>query len=519
MSFFDEVQQTISVYLTENTGSNQEVELFKLAGNENPLGTISGYNIITESTLTISLNSPRKAAFCPVNKSFYIVGNTGGIVSVVDTVTGTLSSTISVGTTPIGITYNSSDNTMYVANSGSNNVSVIDCDTDTVTDTISVSASPRYLAYTPSNRMYVTCLTGNSIDVINCNDNTIEDTISVTSPNGIAYCSTNQTMYFSNNTFDLSSLTISNNTVVQTETFAGALTQVFFNQANNSVYVFREDRIYVVSCSSNTLIATITGLTPNDAVINTIGNDLYVSDAVNTAVHVIDCNTNTIVDEANDSASYRSVMYQPFTNKVYAGYSTNKLDILIPEITVSDDNDPNYADVTTEINDGRYILDSVYIQADGIDQINSPFIIYNRQPSGFLCTDIKQPVLAPYDKQFVISKVCLRYVPETQRKLTYQLLANQSVKLIFTYAKMKYREIEEVVDSEELKPKKPVKRVVSNPIMNLFESTQKVKEIKQEASEKTCAIKKEIMDIRKQYCDVPLSELHSYFTGTDFREL
>ena len=53
------------------------------------------------------------------------------------------SSTIPVGSGPRSVAVNPSTNTVYVANAGSNTVSVIDGSTGTVASTISVGSSPR----------------------------------------------------------------------------------------------------------------------------------------------------------------------------------------------------------------------------------------------------------------------------------------------------------------------------------------------------------------------------------------
>lgn len=495
--------------LTNNTNTDLDTSIFKLSGNKSPLGTTVGYNTFTQSIITVSMNSPRASIYNPINKYLYIVGNTGNQVAVVDTITETLITTISVGTTPAGITYNSKDNTCYVANKDSDDVSVIDCDTDTVITTISVNTSPRYLAYTSNNKMYVTCNTGNAIDVIDCDTNTVVDSISVTAPVGICYNNTDQNVYYTFNTSDLGTINVLTNQITFTGSIAGALGQIFYNQANDSVYIFRENMLYVVGCVLKTLVATVTGITPNNGVLNTIENAFYIADSVNTAIHVVDCNSNTIVTEVDDSRSYRSISFNPDTNIMYGGYSTNKLDKLITPLTLLNESETSYSDAVTELNSGRYILDWIYISADSIEQANLPFTIYNKQPNGLVCTDFKVPAIAPYDKQFVIKKLLLKYVPESQRDLKYTIKANTTVRLIVNYSDIKYSKIVKLIDKPILKMEIPKK--VENPlfkIVSMKDTQEKITMAK---------IKKEIENDRLKCANDSLVDLYNFFTSCDFK--
>ncbi len=76
----------------------------------------------------------------------------------------------------------------YIANSGGNNVSVIDTATDTVTTTIPVGAVPYYVAVAPGGkRIYVTNCADNSLSVIDGTSNTVIATIPVgDAPMGVA---------------------------------------------------------------------------------------------------------------------------------------------------------------------------------------------------------------------------------------------------------------------------------------------------------------------------------------------
>ena len=76
-----------------------------------------------------------------------VVNNT---VSVIDTATGVVSSTITVGNGPVGPAVTPDGKHVYVANAGDNTVSVIDTATGTVSDTIPVGRTPVRVAICPA---------------------------------------------------------------------------------------------------------------------------------------------------------------------------------------------------------------------------------------------------------------------------------------------------------------------------------------------------------------------------------
>ena len=87
-----------------------------------------------------------------VTNSNFVVGT----VSVIDTATNTVIDTdpsiagitpIPVGSAPVDIAYDSIDERMYVTNNDDGPVSVIDTNTNTVISTIPVGANPQGIAY------------------------------------------------------------------------------------------------------------------------------------------------------------------------------------------------------------------------------------------------------------------------------------------------------------------------------------------------------------------------------------
>lgn len=97
----------------------------------------------------------------------YVTNSGSANVSVVDTATAAVLTTISVGLTPEQIAVAPNGLRAYVANTGSNTVSVIDTATNTVTTTIPVGQRPDFLAVSPDGiSVYVPNQTSNTVSVI-----------------------------------------------------------------------------------------------------------------------------------------------------------------------------------------------------------------------------------------------------------------------------------------------------------------------------------------------------------------
>ena len=87
-----------------------------------------------------------------------------------------------------------------MANSGSNDVSVIDTSTNAVTTTVPLSAEPQGVTFTPDGQTaYVTNYTGSSVSVISTSNNAVTGTIGVgTGPYGVAVSPSGLTAYVTN---------------------------------------------------------------------------------------------------------------------------------------------------------------------------------------------------------------------------------------------------------------------------------------------------------------------------------
>ena len=192
---------------------------------------------------TISVGStPWGIAFDSTNNRMYVVNFAAGTVSVINTATNAVVDTISVGSNAYGIAFDSTNNRMYVANHGSNTVSVINTATNAVDATITgVGTGTRSIAFdSTNNRMYVTNDGSNTVSVINTATNAVDATITGvgSNPYGIAFDSTNNRMYVADNGgVKVSVINTATNAVVDTISLGSKPYDIAFDSTNNRMYV------------------------------------------------------------------------------------------------------------------------------------------------------------------------------------------------------------------------------------------------------------------------------------------
>ncbi|OCQ94076.1 hypothetical protein AMR42_00110 [Limnothrix sp. PR1529] len=115
--------------------------------NENRAYVAAGSQILevaidAQTTTAIDLPSADVQGLVVVGGKLYAVDQTGNRVIVIDRATRTQITTITVGTSPIDIAFDSGQQTLFVTNSGSNNVTLISSVTDTPITTVAVGSFP-----------------------------------------------------------------------------------------------------------------------------------------------------------------------------------------------------------------------------------------------------------------------------------------------------------------------------------------------------------------------------------------
>jgi YVTN family beta-propeller protein len=153
--------------------------------------------------MTITVGSgPEDIAFDSNLNELFVTNNGANTVSVISDATDKVVATITVGTAPFGIAFDPNNNEVYVANFGpgvpigtGTTVSVISDATNKVIKTITVGVSPAGVAFDPNlKEIFVANGGSNTVSVISDATNTVVKTITIPresygipSPTGIVF--------------------------------------------------------------------------------------------------------------------------------------------------------------------------------------------------------------------------------------------------------------------------------------------------------------------------------------------
>jgi DNA-binding beta-propeller fold protein YncE len=273
---------------------------------------ISQIEVIAEST---DSSEPLSGTLNPLTGDVYYPLVTGGALMPIIKTDGTIRATISIGQNPTNTVYDPLHKTMYVGSRTDNNVKVIDVDPssgtyNTVISTISVDTNPVCLLYDLSSQnVYVADSSTDTIKTISTNTNTVIATISVgnisVSLNNILVVDTdNKNLFVCNSStnsvsvIDINPLSGTYNTVTDTVTTGTNPGMPLYNDTLGVVYTFNSGSS-TISVINTTTFAVTTIAMGSVSIQGTLYNDsrLYVSDRLNARVRVVDCNTNTIVQD------------------------------------------------------------------------------------------------------------------------------------------------------------------------------------------------------------------------------
>jgi YVTN family beta-propeller protein len=311
----------------------------------------------------------------------YITNFSDNTVSVIATATNTVTTTIPVGTVPLGVAVSPDGSTVYVANE-LDGVSVIDTATNTVTATVPAGFTPFRLAVTPDgSKVYVTDAGAgaNTVSVIDTATNTMTATIPVgPRPEGVAVTPVQRKreaerergsgggrerepdrskVYVANNGANtLSVIDTATNTVIATITVGSnplgvAVTPVQREREaerergsgggrerepdRSKVYVTNQgdNTVSVIDTATNTVTATIpVGSGPSGVAVTPDGTKVYVANAFfgfGTNVSVIDAATNTVIATIPAGSAPGNVAVTPDGRRVYVtNFQSNNVSVI-----------------------------------------------------------------------------------------------------------------------------------------------------------------------------------------------
>jgi YVTN family beta-propeller protein len=257
----------------------------------------------------------------------YIANSADNTVSVIDTASNTVTSTIPVGTYPLGVAVTPDGAKAYITNNGSGTVSAIATATNTIVATIPVGQNPYGIAITPDGaKAYVANYSSNTVSVIDTATNTVIATIPsvVTAPLLVAITPDGAKVYVTHNTppGTVAVINTATNTVVATIPVGQGPWGVAVTPDGAKVYVDNaaDNTVSVIATASGTVIATIpVGTLPYGVAVTPDGTKVYITNADST-VSVITTATNTVVATIPRVGTFvlYGVAVTPDGTKVYA---------------------------------------------------------------------------------------------------------------------------------------------------------------------------------------------------------
>ena len=244
------------------------------------------------------------------------------------------------GSRPVALAVNPSTERIYVANAGSDNVSVIDSASSTVITTIAVGHSPRGIAVDPGvNRVYVANSGSNEVSVIDGESNEVVATVAVgEEPWGLAADPNTGRVFVSNRgSSTVSVIDGRHNLVVAIVPVGDLPTGVAVNPDKGRVYVASSGSgaLGVIDGVSNILFATLpladdSSAEAWDVAVDSGSNRVYVatsaaeaSDAGAGAIVVIDASNNSVIGSIAVPSPAEALTVDSASGRIYAGGSSD----------------------------------------------------------------------------------------------------------------------------------------------------------------------------------------------------
>lgn len=265
-----------------------------------------------------------------------------GVISVIDTSTGSEAATIPVGVYPVGVAVNAAGTRTYVTNLGSNTVSVIDTYSNTVVATVTVGSSPLGVAVDPTGeRVFVANSGSKSVSVINAANNTVTATLNVgNTPSGVVFNQTGTRAFVTNQGDDtVSVLDVTINPIsissvsVKSKPYGVVVagSQVFVTNSETSL-VSSGISVIDTSVSPYGVYTINVGINPRGLAVNPAGDTVYVVNNGDRTISVIDVASRSVIDTVAVGISPAFVDFNPTGTLAYV---TNQGDNTMSVINVA----------------------------------------------------------------------------------------------------------------------------------------------------------------------------------------
>lgn len=286
------------------------------------------------ATVTVG-SKPRALLWDSLHDKVFVANYNSASVSVIDGASNQVTGNISVGANPYDLCLNTINGRIYVSNYGAGTVSVIDGATNQVLTTVSAGSFPQALCFnSTNNRVYVANYRNAQITVIDGTTNGIVTTIPVdSSPIALVYNPVYNKVYCAN--FARNNVTVIDGATNQVLGTVGVDYQpcalVVDGQGNVAVANRLLGKLSVVNGTNQSLITTVgVGSEPWALAYNPIDNRIYVSNSGSNSISVINAQNYSLVTTISVGNHPRSLVWAGWVNKIYCanydGESVNMID-------------------------------------------------------------------------------------------------------------------------------------------------------------------------------------------------
>ncbi|MFF3748738.1 IPT/TIG domain-containing protein [Streptomyces kronopolitis] len=247
-------------------------------------------------------HAPIEAAITPDGRHVYVTNFGSSDVSLIDTNTRSVMTTINVDSGPWGVTVAPDGLRAYVACFGADSVAVIDTTTNQVTTSIPGLSKPLSLTVSPDgSRLYTASQGGNRVDVISTAADTIIASVPVgTGPRNVVVTPDGTELYVTEegaNSVEV--IDTATNAVTATLTDFRFPRGVSVSPDGQRVYVteYGGNRLDILDTATRSVVKTVPGLPiPFGVAVSPDGLLAYVTRDGDDSVSAIDLRTNEVID-------------------------------------------------------------------------------------------------------------------------------------------------------------------------------------------------------------------------------
>jgi YVTN family beta-propeller protein len=316
---------------------------------------LAGHDVSRPQTTIIPVGGfPWGEAYDPENARLFVVDSASNFenVTVIDTVTNQVISTIHLSAGIEYAVYDGDDGIVYVGNCCSQ-VYAINASSNQVVDTIALGSgcsggcAPQVEAYDPTNAdVYVVDVFTNNVTVVK--GDAVVGVVPVGEcANGLGYDSVNGNLYSSNECQDnVSIINSSTNRGIGNISSVQPGPAVVADTENGDVFVAGNDgtghaTVTVVSGITNRVLSTVaTGNSSGGAAYDPVTGDLYVTQEYNATeyvegVTVINGTTDRVVGTLPTQQAPVGIAYDDFNHELYvADDNTDNVSLILPSLSI-----------------------------------------------------------------------------------------------------------------------------------------------------------------------------------------